>query len=654
MTRDPDFERLRAALQAPPASDAAAKARAMNRAMAAYEDSALSRQGLTPPLRPLADRAPTVRGASAVRRVLKSLSVKPLLAATTSAAALTVGLVVLLPQSEVQTPGGGPSELAQRSQDMAVPSPAEPPEAAPMMTRRTAPAEAQPERAAESTAAEQGDAATPPSLAAPDSAPMAEGPEAKGFANAGVNPLRVTAEAPVSAFPAKIGTASYALVRSSLMAGALPRPDAVRVEEMVNHFPYAYPAPEAGEPPFRANVTVMPTPWNPDTRLVQIGLQGRLPEVAARPPLNLVLLIDTSESMDTPDRLPLLKQALRLMLAEMRQEDQVAIVAYAGTPGEVLAPTPANQSATILAALDQLETRNPLAETAGLTLAYSLAEGMTAAGEVSRILLATDGDFNLGVDDPEGMEGFVARKGKTGVNLSVLAFGRDALDEAVMQSLAQNGNGSAASVATLNEARKVLMDQLTGPLFPIADEVTIDVEWNPGQVAEYRLIGHETQALQPGQSTTDAAGMGAITAGHQVTALYEVTAPGSPALRNDPLRYGTAVSDAMADAAATGEMAQDAPELGFVRLRYKAPGESVNAVIEMPIVADTGTGPDARFAAAIAGFGQLLRASADLEDWGWDQAITLAEANRGEDPFGYRDEAVTLMRLAQSLAQDAK
>ncbi|TGD43438.1 DUF3520 domain-containing protein [Pseudotabrizicola sediminis] len=655
MTRDPELDKLRAALQTAPTSDPTARAEALNRAMAAYEDSALSRQGSTPPLRPTADRAPTAGFASGVRKMLKALTLKPLLTATTSAAALAVGLVVLLPQAEAPTvrmaapesaqapPAAAPAEMAPAELTRSAPGP--------MMTRKAAPAEAP--TASQAGAADLSLEVAPQTMAAPEANLMAPAPGAdeEVFANAGANPVQVTAEAPVSAFSADVDTASYALVRSSLMAGALPAPDAVRVEEMVNYFPYAYPAPEAGEPPFRANVTVMQTPWNAGTRLVHIGLQGRLPEVAARPPLNLVLLIDTSGSMNEPGKLPLLKQSMGLMLAELRPEDQVAIVAYAGSAGEVLAPTPASERATILAALDRLDAGGATAGAAGLTLAYTLAEGMTAAGEVSRILLATDGDFNLGVDDPEGLEAFVARKRKTGVYLSVLGFGRGTLNDAVMQSLAQNGNGMAAYIDTLLEARKVLVEQLTGALFPIADDVKLQIEWNPAQVAEYRLIGYETRALRREEFNNDAVDAGEIGAGHQVTAIYEVTAPGSPALRNDPLRYGTAVSDAMADEAAIGDIVADAPELGFLRLRYKAPGESVSALIEAPIVAGTEADPDARFAAAIAGFGQLLRGSVYLEAWGWDEAITLAEANQGEDRFGYRGEAVSLMRLAQSLAQ---
>jgi Ca-activated chloride channel homolog len=655
MTRDPEFDRLKAELNAAPASDPAAKAAALARAMEGYDNSALSRQGLATPLRSTADRHPKAGLANGMRKMLNTMKRKSVMAATSSAAALAVGLVVFWPQSEGPSgrmaPLPAPTDVPQTQSAAQTTDATEPPPQA--LTRQLTPSEPlalQPNGAADrltqapvaevSTAA-----ATAPELTGPPPA------NNEVFANAGANPVQITRDAPVSTFSVDVDTASYAVVRNSLLAGNLPDPEAVRVEEMVNYFPYDYPAPDAGEPPFLPTVTVMPTPWNSGTQLVHIALQGRLPEIANRPPLNLVFLIDTSGSMDAPDKLPLLKQSLTLMLGELRPADQVAIVAYAGSAGEVLPPTPASERATILNALNQLSAGGSTAGAEGLTLAYRLAESMTAAGEISRILLATDGDFNVGVDDPEGLDAFVARKRSTGVYLSVLGFGRGNLDDAVMQSLAQNGNGTAAYIDTLQEARKVLVDQLTGALFPIADDVKIEVEWNPAKVAEYRLIGYETRALRREDFNNDAVDAGDIGAGHAVTAIYEVTAPGSAALLHDPLRYGAPVTDAMAEEAATGTLAQDAPELGFLRIRYKAPRETVSALIELPIVGSTDIAPDARFAAAIAGFGQLLRGSVYLGDWGWDQAIELAETNRGVDSFGYRIEAVNLMRLAQSLAR---
>ena len=468
-------------------------------------------------------------------------------------------------------------------------------------------------------------------------APLPEA-DTEAFANASDNPLKITAEEPISTFSIDVDTASYAVVRNSLTNGQLPPKDAVRVEEMINYFPYDYPTPAAGEA-FRSTVSVSPTPWNADTRLVQIGIQGATPETDSRPPLNLVFLVDTSGSMNQPDKLPLLKQSFALMLGQLRAEDRVAIVTYAGSAGEVLAPTPASERETILSALNRLDAGGSTAGQEGLQQAYSVADGMAGDGTLQRVILATDGDFNVGLSDPEALKDFIAQKRESGTYLSVLGFGRGNLDDATMQALAQNGNGTAAYIDTLSEAQKVLVDQLSGALFPIADDVKIQVEFNPAQVAEYRLIGYETRALRREDFNNDKVDAGEIGAGTQVTALYEITPVGSPAQLTDPLRYGQATTVAGPD------------ELGFLRLRYKAPGESDSKLIEMPITADLPAQADAGFAAAIAGFGQLLRESTYLDDWGWDDAIALANANRGEDPFGYRAEAVQLMRLAQSLSR---
>ena len=255
-----------------------------------------------------------------------------------------------------------------------------------------------------------------------------------------------------------------------------------------------------------------------------------------------MFLIDTSGSMEDAGKLPLLKQSLALMLPELRAQDQVAIVAYAGAAGLVLPPTAAGDRATILAALDQLAAGGSTAGAEGIRLAYQVAEGMAGQGEVSRVLLATDGDFNVGIDDPEALKTYIEGKRASGSYLSVLGFGRGNLDDATMQALAQNGNGTASYIDTLSEARKVLVDQLSGALYPIADNVKIQVEWNPAEVAEYRLIGYETRALAREDFNNDKVDAGDIGAGAQVTAIYEVTAPGSPALLNDPLRYGAAVA----------------------------------------------------------------------------------------------------------------
>jgi Ca-activated chloride channel family protein len=353
--------------------------------------------------------------------------------------------------------------------------------------------------------------------------------------------------------------------------------------------------------------------------------------------LNLVFLIDTSGSMNDPTKLPLLKQSFRLMLDQLRPEDEIAIVEYAGSAGEVLAPTAATERNKILKAINNLGAGGSTNGQGGIDAAYAMAHTLPQDGDVSRVILATDGDFNVGLSDPRGLETYIEDKRDSGTYLSVLGFGRGNLQDATMQSLAQNGNGTAAYIDTLSEAQKVLVDNLTGALFPIANDVKIQVEFNPATIAEYRLIGYETRALAREDFNNDAVDAGELGAGHTVTAIYEITPVGSPAQLSDPLRYQAA------------ETTNTSDELGFLRLRYKAPGEDVSQLIETPFTAIGAPDTEALFAASIAGFGQLMRDDTHLGDWGWDDAIALANANRGTDPFGYRTEAVQLMRLAQSL-----
>jgi len=458
------------------------------------------------------------------------------------------------------------------------------------------------------------------------------------FANEAPNPLKITSDEPVSTFSIDVDTAAYSLVRSSLTAGQKPNPQAVRIEELINYFPYDYTAPD-GEHPFQPTVNVFETPWNADTQLVHIGIQGEMPAVEDRPPLNLVFLIDTSGSMNHPNKLPLLRQSFRLMLDNLRPEDEVAIVTYAGSSTIALEPTAAENRSTILAALNALTAGGGTNGQGGLEAAYALAQQMTEDDDVSRVILATDGDFNVGLSDPRGLETYIEDKRDSGTYLSVLGFGRGNLQDATMQALAQNGNGTAAYIDTLSEAQKVLVDNLTGALFPIANDVKIQVEFNPSTVAEYRLIGYETRALAREDFNNDAVDAGELGAGHNVTAIYEITPVGSAAQLNEPLRYQAAETVASSD------------ELGFLRLRYKAPGEDTSQLLETPFQTVSQPNAEAAFAAAIAGFGQLLRDDSYLGEWGWNDAIALANANRGEDPFGYRTEAVQLMRLAQSLSQ---
>ena len=457
---------------------------------------------------------------------------------------------------------------------------------------------------------------------------------AEDFASASENGVKVSAETPVSTFSVDVDTASYSIVRSSLMNGILPPKEAVRVEEMVNYFPYDYAAPEGT--PFATSLAMMQTPWNENTQLLRIALQGEMPAVEDRPPLNLVFLIDTSGSMNQPNKLPLLKQSLRLMLGQLRREDQVAIVAYAGSAGQILEPTAASERDTVLGALDRLAAGGGTNGQAGLQQAYALADQMTADGDVSRVLLATDGDFNVGLSNPEALKDYIAEKRESGTYLSVLGFGRGNLDDATMQALAQNGNGQASYIDSLPEAQKVLVDQLTGALFPIASDVKVQVEFNPATVSEYRLIGYETRALAREDFNNDKVDAGDIGAGHQVTALYEITPAGNEG-RVDALRYG---------AASEGGSKR---ELGFLKLRYKAPGAGESQLIERAIPTELAPDRELAFAASIAGFAELLRESEQLGDWSYGDAIASATQARGQDMFGYRAEAIRLMRLAAAL-----
>lgn len=692
-----ELEKLRAALKsAPPPADPATKAAALARAMESFD----RHQGSATAPRPMSDRPRRAAFLTGVRQMLTHLSARPALAATASVVAICVGVLsvqpdlwrpAVLPETTPAEPaptqapdrkstakpaptekararteagqalGAESNAPAEAVQAMDEPSPvasdkadAAAPAAAPMTTEmRKTEAEAlsrAPGTADEAPAGALYEAlpaapAVAPAIGQPpafDPATAWPAPDTEAFANETQNPVKIAAEEPVSTFSVDVDTASYSVIRSSLTAGALPPPDAVRIEEMVNYFPYAYPAPEADGTPFRTSVSLFQTPWNKDTQLLRVGLQGRLPAIADRPALDLVFLIDTSGSMDEPDKLPLLIQSFRLMLNELRPEDRVAIVTYAGSAGLVLEPTAATDRAKIETALGHLMAGGSTAGAEGLELAYRTANGMAGDGRVRRILLATDGDFNVGVSDPEGLEAYVAKQRDGGTYLSVLGFGRGNLDDAIMQSLAQNGNGTAAYIDTLSEAQKVLVDQLTGALFPIADDVKVQIEFNPAAVAEYRLIGYETRVLASMDFNNDRVDAGEIGAGHQVTALYEIVPLGSPARLSDPMRYGTAA------VAPSG----DADELGYLKLRYKEPSADQSQLVEQalpstPADADA----DARFAAAIAGFGQLLAGGEYLGTWSWQDAITLAAGARGGDPYGYRAEAVQLMRLAESLSK---
>jgi len=459
------------------------------------------------------------------------------------------------------------------------------------------------------------------------------------FDGEAVSPVKATLDEPVSTFSIDVDTASYSVMRRSLLNGYLPNPDSVRTEEMINYFDYNYTSPATTEQPFAPQATVMPTPWNEDTLLIHIGIQGYDIPLAERPPVNLVFLLDTSGSMNSPDKLPLLIQSFRLLLGELSEQDSVAIVTYAGSAGMALEPTPANETRKILDSLTRLSADGSTAGQAGLEQAYALAEDMLEDGETSRVILATDGDFNVGMSSTEAMKTYIEDKRESGVYLSILGFGQGNYNDALMQTLAQNGNGTAAYIDTLAEAQKVLVDQIGGALFTIAQDVKIQVEFNPAEVAEYRLIGYETRALNREDFNNDAVDAGDIGAGTQVTALYEITPVGSAAISIDPLRY----SDAEPLPEGNGELA-------FLKLRYKLPGESTSNLIATPVNEATqpALSEDVIFSTAVASFGQLLRGDTRMGDWSFEDVLEMAQRGKGDDPFGYRAEFMRLVRLAET------
>lgn len=460
-------------------------------------------------------------------------------------------------------------------------------------------------------------------------------------------PVRRVTEAPVSTFSIDVDTASYANVRRFINQGSLPRHDAVRVEEIVNYFDYAYAAPTDAARPFAAHVEVGPSPWHPARRLLHVGLKGYEPPDRTLPPANLVFLLDVSGSMDAPDKLPLLQASLRLLVKQLRAEDTVAIVVYAGDAERVLDATPGDEKARILDAVDRLRAGGSTNGGAGIDLAYATARAHFQAEGINRVVLATDGDFNVGTVNQEALRELVARQRAGGIGLSVLGFGMGNYNDALMQELAQNGDGNAAYVDTLHEARKVLVDQVGGTLLTIARDVKVQVEFNPATVAEYRLIGYETRLLERADFNNDRVDAGDLGAGHTVTALYEIALAGSGGELIDPLRYGRS------PAAAGGTPVTD--ELAWVRLRYKTPGVADSALLEFPV--DRGDVVEAladtsetwRFSAAAAAFGQLLRGGEYTGDFGYSDIVDLARGARGEDPFGYRGEFITLARTADAL-----
>lgn len=461
------------------------------------------------------------------------------------------------------------------------------------------------------------------------------------------NPVRAALEDPVSTFSIDVDTASYSFVRRSLREGIVPRADTVRVEEMINYFPYDWKGPDSALTPFNSTVSVLPTPWNEHTRLMHVAIKGFDAKPAEQPKANLVFLIDVSGSMNEQDKLPLLQSAFRLLVNRLRPDDTVSIVTYAGDAGTVLEPTKVSQKDKILNAIDTLTPGGSTAGEAGIKEAYRLAQKSFVNDGINRVMLATDGDFNVGQTDDDDLKRLIEKERKIGVFLSVFGFGRGNLNDQMMQTIAQNGNGTAAYIDTLAEAEKVLVEDASSTLFTIAKDVKIQVEFNPNKVLEYRLIGYETRALNREDFNNDRVDAGEIGSGHSVTAIYEITPKGSGGEQIDPLRYGQASVN-------NGGVA-NADEYAFVKIRYKLPNEDASKLITTPVtsaneVADFDqASTDQRFSVAVATFGQKLRDEDATAKFGYDKIIEIATAARGADPFGYRSEFLSLVRLASAL-----
>ncbi len=465
------------------------------------------------------------------------------------------------------------------------------------------------------------------------------------------NPFSSVIDHPLSTFSIDVDTASYSKVRQHLLQyGRLPRPDVVRIEELLNYFSYDYEPPAADNAhPLATHVAIAQAPWNPRHRLARVALKGRVVESSKRPPSNLVFLIDTSGSMKSPNKLPLLKRSLSLLLKNLNQNDRVAIVAYAGSAGVVLDSTPANQSAKILGAFATLQPRGSTNGGQGLQLAYQIARENKIKNGTNRILICTDGDFNVGQTSNDELVAMIKTESKSGIDLTVLGFGMGNLNDSMLEQISGSGNGNYAFIDTFAEARKVLQEQIAGTLVTIAKDVKIQVEFNPAQAAAYRLIGYENRLLADEDFNDDKKDAGEIGAGHSVTALYEIIPTGitidTPIATVDQLKYQT--SPKPTAAAATGELLT-------LKVRYQLPGQEQSQLIQQAVT-DSGSTFESsdqafQFAAAVAGFGMLLRGSPHQGDWTYQRVNEIAQSSLGSDPHGFRKEFIEMVTAASILA----
>ncbi len=463
------------------------------------------------------------------------------------------------------------------------------------------------------------------------------------------NPFLSARENPLSTFSIDVDTASYSNVRRFLEGGTLPPKDAVRIEELVNYFNYAYPPPDDGRP-FAARVEVAACPWNAEHRLARIAIKGREIPQAERPAANLVFLLDVSGSMGDQNKLPLLKRAMRMLVEQLDPRDRVAITAYAGSAGLVLPPTSCDEKAIIVEAIGGLQAGGSTAGGAGIQLAYELAERDFDPGRINRVILCTDGDFNVGISDAGSLTRLIEEKARGGVYLTVLGFGTGNYKDSRMEQLADHGNGNYGYIDTLNEARKLLVEQLGGTLVTIAKDVKIQVDFNPAHVGAYRLIGYENRMLKAEDFRDDTKDAGEIGAGHTVTAFYELVPPGQEATvagKVEPSKYQQ-----------PGALSPDAggEEILTVRLAYKLPDEDKSTEVSFPVTeSDNFTAEPSeefQFASAVACFGMLLRDSEHRGQATFEMALELANAGKGPDAFGYRAEFVQLAGLASALPRE--
>jgi len=469
----------------------------------------------------------------------------------------------------------------------------------------------------------------------------------EGYASVNENGFKNVKNNPLSTFSIDVDNASYSNIRRFINNGELPPPDAVRIEEMINYFKYEYPEPE-GEHPFSVYTELAECPWNNNHQLLHVGLRGKNIDKSDLLPSNLVFLIDVSGSMSDANKLPLLKSAFGLLVNELRSQDRVAIVVYAGAAGLVLESTPGNNKETIMAAIDNLEAGGSTAGGAGILLAYREAESNFIKGGNNRIILATDGDFNVGESSNGGMERLIEEKRELGVFITVLGFGMGNVKDDKMELIADKGNGNYSYIDNLQEARKVLVREFGGTLFTIAKDVKFQIEFNPNKIQSYRLIGYENRLLNDEDFNNDARDAGEMGAGHNVTALYELVPAGSderiPSV--DPLKYQSSAS--------TYSRVNDfSNEYLTIKLRYKKPDGKTSMLLEKPVSGYINELENAsdnlRFAAAVSEFGMILRNSEFKANSTLEGAARLAVSARGEDEDGYRAELIRLINTVKDM-----